>query len=115
LLTNGEEEIDKLLTHYTHTRSLLGEALDELGFGVRQPQGSYFIMAEHTKVTDRLGLENDVDLCRWLPVNAGVAAIPPSAFYSDPAQGSRFVRFAFCKQTKTIDEAIKRLQQALRS
>jgi aspartate/methionine/tyrosine aminotransferase len=115
LLMNGEEEIEKLLAHYTSTRSFLGEALDELGFGVRQPQGSYFIMAEHTKVTDRLGLENDVDLCRWLPVNAGVAAIPPSAFYSDPAQGSRFVRFAFCKQTKTIDEAIKRLQQALRS
>ena len=115
LLKHGEEEIEQLLTHYTHMRSLLGEALDELGFGVRMPEGAYFLMAEHTEVTARLGLGDDVALCRWLPVNAGVAAIPPSAFYSDPSKGSRFVRFAFCKQTKTIDEAIRRLQQALRS
>ncbi len=114
LLTNGEEEIDKLLTHYTHTRSLLGEALDELGFGVKLPQGSYFIMAEHQQITERLGLKTDIDLCRWLPTNAGVAAIPPSAFYHDPVQGAPFVRFAFCKQTKTIDEAIARLRQALK-
>ncbi len=115
LLNTGEEEIDKLLTHYTHTRSLLAEALDELGFGVRLPQGSYFIMAEHRQITEKLGLTSDVDLCRWLPINAGVAAIPPSAFYSNPSQGAPFVRFAFCKQTKTIDQAIDRLRRALRN
>ena len=113
LLDNGQEEIDTLLKHYTHTRSLLGEALDELGFGVNLPQGSYFIMADHTKITQNLGLKTDVDLCRWLPQHAGVAAIPPSAFYSDPAKGARFVRFAFCKRTKTIDQAISRLKNAL--
>ncbi len=115
LLENGEEEIDKLLTHYTHTRSLLGEALDELGFSVRLPEGSYFIMAEHQQITEKLGLKTDVDLCRWLPTNAGVAAIPPSAFYADPTHGAAFVRFAFCKQTKTIDEAILRLRKALQT
>ena len=114
LLTNGEEEIDKLLAHYTHTRSLLGEALDELEFDVKLPHGSYFIMAEHQRVSEKLGLKTDVYLCRWLPTNAGVAAIPPSAFYSDPAQGASFVRFAFCKQTKTIDEAISRLRATLK-
>ncbi len=113
LLTTGEKEISTLLTHYTHTRSLLAEALDELGFGVRLPQGSYFIMADHTKITEQLGLADDVALCRWLPINAGVAAIPPSAFYSHPAQGASFIRFAFCKKIKTIDEAIIRLRSAL--
>ncbi len=113
LLTTGEEEISTLLAQYTHTRSLLAEALDELGFGVRLPQGSYFIMADHTKITKQLGLADDVAFCRWLPINAGVAAIPPSAFYSHPAQGASFIRFAFCKQTKTIDEAITRLRSAL--
>ena len=93
-------------------RSLLGEALGELGFRVRLPMGSYFIMAEHAPVSDRLGLKSDVDLCRWLPEHAGVAAIPPSAFYSNPSDGSGFVRFAFCKQSETIDEAIRRLRKA---
>lgn len=114
LLNQGEPEIDKLLAHYTHTRSLLGEALSELGFGVSQPQGSYFILADHSSVTRRLGLTTDVELCRWLPEHAGVAAIPPSAFYANTEHGASQVRFAFCKKTETIDEAIRRLQTALR-
>mgnify|MGYP003134996002 CR=1 FL=1 len=69
--------------------------------------------ADHTPVSQRLGLKTDVDLCRWLPEHAGVAAIPPSAFYHDPSDGAALVRFAFCKRTKTIDEAIKRLRTAL--
>jgi aspartate/methionine/tyrosine aminotransferase len=113
LLNEGEAEVDNLNTHYSSMRSLLGEALAELGFGVRSPSGSYFIMAEHSRITDKLGLQTDVDLCRWLPEHAGVAAIPPSAFYSNPVEGAGFVRFAFCKQAQTIDEAIARLRNAL--
>ncbi|MCA9304460.1 MAG: aminotransferase class I/II-fold pyridoxal phosphate-dependent enzyme [Phycisphaerales bacterium] len=112
LLNGGEDEVTKLVSHYARMRSLLGEALGELGFRVRLPMGSYFIMAEHAPVSDRLGLKSDVDLCRWLPEHAGVAAIPPSAFYSNPSDGSGFVRFAFCKQSETIDEAIRRLRKA---
>ncbi len=113
LLNEGESEIEKLAAHYHAMRDLLGEALADLGFGIRSPAGSYFIMAEHASVTNRLGLQTDVDLCRWLPQHAGVAAIPPSAFYDDSTKGSGFVRFAFCKQTKTIDQAIARLRKAL--
>lgn len=113
LLENGEQEINSLLEHYKLTRSLLAEALQELGFELTLPQGSYFILADHRRVTDRLGLKTDVDLCRWLPSHAGVAAIPPSAFYSNPENGARLVRFAFCKQTATIEEAIKRLRSTL--
>lgn len=113
LLNDGEREIESLVKHYTHTRSLLGEALQELGFELTLPQGSYFILADHTRVTEKLGLGSDVDLCRWLPEHAGVAAIPPSAFYSNPKDGSKLVRFAFCKKTETIDEAIRRLRKAL--
>jgi len=115
LLLHGEEEIEKMLNHYTYTRSLLGEALDELGFRVRLPQGSYFIMADHSAISQCLGLKDDVEICRWLPEQAGVAAIPPSAFYADPSHGSSFVRFAFCKQTSTIDEAIRRLRSTLKT
>ena len=114
LLRDGEREIHSLVDHYAHTRSLLGEALLELGFDLTLPQGSYFILADHTRVTEKLGLSTDVDLCRWLPEHAGVAAIPPSAFYSSPEEGSRLVRFAFCKKTETIDEAIHRLRAALK-
>lgn len=114
LLDDARDEVERIRKHYTQTRSVLGEALSELGFGVQLPQGSYFIMADHSMVTQRLGLKTDVDLCKWLPEHAGVAAIPPSAFYEHPDRGAGFVRFAFCKQMSTIDQAITRLQSALK-
>ena len=44
---------------------------------------------------------------------AGVAAIPPSAFYANPAHGRDLVRFAFCKKRETMEEAVRRMEQAL--
>jgi aspartate/methionine/tyrosine aminotransferase len=38
-----------------------------------------------------------------------VAAIPPSAFYHDPADGRKLVRFAFCKDEQTLRDALDRL------
>ncbi len=114
LLDNARDEIDRISQHYTETRSVLSEALSGLGFKVYAPQGAYFIMAEHHAVSERLGLKTDIDLCTWLPEHAGVAAIPPSVFYKHPEHGAGFVRFAFCKKMDTIDQAIKRLETALR-
>jgi aminotransferase len=39
----------------------------------------------------------------------GVAVVPGSSFYRDPADGRRQVRFAFCKKDATLDEAERRL------
>jgi len=114
LLDNARDEVARISQHYTETRSILCDALSGLGFKVYAPQGAYFIMAEHQAVSDRLGLKTDIDLCTWLPEHAGVAAIPPSAFYEHPEHGAGFVRFAFCKKMSTIDLAIKRLEAALR-
>lgn len=113
LLNDARDEADNLRDQFQKTRDVLAEALNELGFVVHNPQGAYFIMAEHQAVSSRLGLQTDVDLCRWLPEHAGVAAIPPSGFYMNPSDGAGFVRFAFCKQMGTIDESIKRLRSTL--
>jgi len=113
LLANARGSVDDLRDHYTTTRARLGGALTDLGFRVRDPQGAYFIMAEHAEVSARLGLADDVALCKWLAEHARVAAVPPSAFYAHPEHGAPFVRFAFCKSTATIDHAIERLNGAL--
>ncbi|MFK7758617.1 MAG: aminotransferase class I/II-fold pyridoxal phosphate-dependent enzyme [Phycisphaerales bacterium] len=113
LLDDSRDEIQRVKTHYTQTKDLLAEALTDLGFQVHLPQGAYFIMAEHQPVSERLGLTTDVDLCKWLPEHAGVAAIPPSVFYNTPSLGEGFVRFAFCKQMSTIQSAITRLRSAI--
>jgi aspartate/methionine/tyrosine aminotransferase len=41
----------------------------------------------------------------------GVAVVPGSSFYNDPADGRRQVRFAFCKKDETLDEAGRRLSR----
>jgi len=55
------------------------------------------------------GFPNDVEFARYLVQEIGVAVVPGSSFYSNPAAGSRQVRFAFCKTDATLDEAVRRL------
>ncbi len=89
----------------TNRRELAG-ALRGLGLGVHEPDGTYFILADHSK----LGFADDLAFCTHLIEKAGVAAIPPSVFYERPELGRSLVRFAFCKKPETIAQAIRRLR-----
>jgi N-succinyldiaminopimelate aminotransferase len=100
----------ELAAMYQANRDFLAGALAEAGLKPIMPQGTYFIMVD---ISD-LGFPNDVAFCRYLTTEIGVAAIPPSAFYFDPADGARLARFAFCKTRPTLEEAARRLQQLKR-
>ena len=80
--------------------------LYEAGLAPIAPQGTYFIMVN----IGHLGFENDVAFCKHLTREVGVAAIPPSAFYSEPASGAKLARFAFCKSQPQLDAAAERLR-----
>ena len=93
---------------YRSKRDLLVDALNETPFVPLTPQGGYFVMAD----SSALPYKDDVTLCENLPKDAGVGAIPPSAFYS-PAHkhlAKHLVRFAFCKSDEAIAEAGQRLK-----
>jgi len=105
-LRDGEPYIAGLLEDYRRGRAFLSGALRDLGLPVFACQGTYFLMADHS----RLGFPDDVAFCTHLTEKIGVAAIPPSAFYSNTTLGRRLVRFAFCKQRATLEEAVRRLQ-----
>lgn len=109
----GERYVAGLLEDYADRRRFLCDALSDLGFVVAEPEGTYFVMADHTPVSRRLGLADDFALCRWLTSEARVAAIPPSVFYEHKEEGRRLVRFAFCKRRETLEEAVRRLRRAL--
>jgi N-succinyldiaminopimelate aminotransferase len=101
---NAPESYDaQTLAEYRSRRTLLADGLTAAGFKVLLPQGSYFICAELAAG------RSDVEFCRALPEKIGVAAIPPSAFYARSTEGSRYVRFAFCKQEATLRQAVERL------
>lgn len=101
---------EALARDYRARRDRLCRGLEDAGFGVLVPAGTYFVQADIRP----LGFEDDVELCRLLPGRVGVAAIPTSAFYANKAEGRHLVRFAFCKTDATLDEGIRRLR-ALRS
>ncbi len=94
-------------------RDRLAGGLTEIGFGVHDSAGSYFLCADPRP----LGYDDSTAFCAALPEAVGVAAIPMSAF-CDPAAAhaatqadvwNHLVRFTFCKRADTLDEAIRRL------
>ena len=91
---------------YRRRRDLLVAGLEEVGFDVFPPDGSYFVTVDIRS----LGFDDDVEFCRSLPVKAGVVAVPHSVFYVDPRRGRHLVRFAFCKTDDVLAEGITRLQ-----
>jgi aspartate/methionine/tyrosine aminotransferase len=86
-------------------RDRFGAGLEKLGFAVVPCQGTYFITADAAPL--RLNVD-DVELCRLMTVEAGVTAVPVSAFY-EGAPPQTFVRFCFSKKDEVLDEALARL------
>ncbi|KUL45063.1 pyridoxal phosphate-dependent aminotransferase [Streptomyces regalis] len=87
-------------------RDLLAAGLTEAGFEVFKPAGTYFITTDIRP----LGESDGFAFCRALPERAGVVAIPNAVFYDHREAGAPFVRFAFCKQTAVLEEAVRRLK-----
>jgi len=98
---------DQLKADYQERRDRLMAILGDAGLPPLPVQGSYFIMSDITG----LGFANDVEFCRHLVTEVGVAAIPPSAFYLDPASAPLLARFCFAKQASTMEAAAERLQR----
>ena len=83
----------------------LSAGLAQAGFRVLPTQGTYFVVASYAG----LGFDgDDLAFCRHITEQAGVAAIPLSAFYEGEAPCG-WVRFAFCKQDSVLDQACARL------
>ena len=78
------------------------------GCSVLPTQGTYFITTDFAP----LGFNgDDVAFCRHITEQAGVTAIPVSAFYDEPGAPRHYARFAFCKRPEVLAEAIDRLKR----
>jgi N-succinyldiaminopimelate aminotransferase len=106
-LGTSDDYYEGLRADYRARRDRLCDGLEEAGFGVRKPEGTYFALADIRP----LGGDDDVAFCRALPARVGVAAIPVSAFYDGPGAPRHLVRFAFCKRDATLEEGLRRLRK----
>lgn len=95
-----------LATTLAGRRDRLSRGLERSGFSVLPTGGSYFLNADFRP----LGYAaDDLSFCTMMTEQAGVAAIPVSAFY--PKDGpSHLARFCFAKTDDAITEATRRLE-----
>ena len=95
----------RLAADYDLRRNYLVPALDQAGFRTFRPHGAYYVMTD----ISGFGFDDDVTFARWLVEHVGVAAVPGSSFYSDPAAGRQRLRFHFARLRSTLEAAVERL------
>ncbi len=94
---------------YDQKRRFLLSALEQAGLVCSAPEGTYFILADHSAVFKG----DSLDFARYLTSEIGVACIPTETFYSSEHRqiGSKVTRFSFCKTDDLLQQATERLQR----
>jgi len=96
-----------LAAGYQKKRDTLLAILRDAGFGCLVPGGAYYIMCDIAP----FGYEDDYAFTMHMIREIGVAPVPGSSFFHDPAHGRGYVRFAFPKREETFDDVRRRLQR----
>jgi len=100
---------DDLAHHYQMRRDRMLAMLKRAGFQAFVPKGAYYVMCDVGPFLKSLGIANDLEFCKFLVKEVGVAAVPGSSFFGDPQSGYDIIRFTFCKKDSTLAAAEERL------
>ena len=98
------EHYQQLPAFYQAKRDLLIDALSQSRLEILPCEGTYFLLADYSAISDL----DDVSFCQWLTKEVGVAAIPLSVFCADPFP-HKLIRLCFAKQEATLQAAAARL------
>ncbi len=101
-----DEYYTALAADYQERRDFLLPVLRAAGFRPFVPRGAYYTMCG----IEAFRYPDDVAFATHLVKDAGLAVVPGSSFYSNPADGAQQVRFAFPKRMETLERAAERLQ-----
>lgn len=94
-----------LARFYEEKRAFFDQQLRGSRFELLPSRGTYFQLARYDRITDL----PDREFACWLTRQAGVAAIPVSAFYAD-GHDDRVIRFCFAKREETLIAAGEKLR-----
>lgn len=101
------EEYMGLPAFYQEKRDFFARLLRDTPFKPLPCLGTYFQLCDYSAVSQ----EPELDFCKRLTTEGGVATIPVSAFYSD-GRNQRLIRICFAKTQGVLEEAAARLVQA---
>ncbi|WP_180349570.1 pyridoxal phosphate-dependent aminotransferase [Klebsiella spallanzanii] len=104
MLRSEPEHYRQLPEFYRERRDLFIDALRTSRLEILPCEGTYFLLADYSAISDL----DDVNFCRWLTTEIGVAAIPLSVFCADPFP-HKLIRLCFAKQPATLLAAAERL------
>ncbi|CAG9173369.1 pyridoxal phosphate-dependent aminotransferase [Cupriavidus respiraculi] len=96
----------ELPAYYQAKRDFFRTGLATTRFKLLPSDGTYFQCVDYSAISDM----SEADFSMWLTREIGVAAIPVSAFYSQPKE-SGVVRFCFAKKEDTLALALERLKR----
>lgn len=96
--------VDGIGKLYQEKRDYFRELLATSRFKLLPCEGTYFQVASYEAISS----ENDVDFCKRLITEYGVAAIPISTFYEN-GKDLHLIRFCFAKDNATLEQAAQRL------
>ena len=99
-----ETNLHQLGGFYQEKRDFFREQMSSSRFKLMPSDGSYFQVASFQNISD----EADVDFCKRMTKEFGVASIPLSVFNADLAD-RQLIRFCFAKDQETLSSAAQRL------
>lgn len=91
---------------YQQKRDFFLQAMSGTRFRPLACKGTYFQLFDYSAISD----EPDLDFCKRLTTEFGVAAIPVSSFYSDGRE-EKVIRFCFAKTEDLLERAGKLLEK----
>lgn len=103
---NTKSVYKKVKTQFEKKKDFFIDSLADSNFTFNKTSGSYFVLADYSKISSL----SDREFVYELTANTKVAAIPLSAFYSKN-MNSKMVRFCFAKKKSTLSTAVQRLRQ----
>ncbi|MBU3541270.1 pyridoxal phosphate-dependent aminotransferase [Polynucleobacter sp. UB-Tiil-W10] len=107
-LSDAEHYLN-LPAFYQAKRDFFRAGLSQTKFKLLPTPGTYFQCVDYSSLNIPQSKLSEVDFCKWLTTEVGVAAIPVSAFYEQITE-SGVIRFCFAKQDQTLTNALQRLQ-----
>lgn len=111
-----ESYFTEMAQAYAEKRDVLCRTLEEIGFNVPWPQGSYYVLADFAPLQNRLsGFSDDEEAQLTLVQKAGIGTVAGRSFFTHPEDGATRLRFCFAKEMDVLEEACRRLRSAFGS
>lgn len=91
---------------FQQKRDFFIEGLKSTPFKIIPPKGTYYLLADYSKISDL----KDVEFAKQLTEKHKVATVPLSAFYENPPN-QNLLRICFAKKEETLVKAIELLNK----